>query len=275
MSTTLTYDGTRDALYALLYRLVAGLSSSGGTGLELYVRGIKLRVGMVALACVQEAFIDKADGGTGEDGIKWPPLKKETIAARRMGPGDKASMRGYGDQNGRDVLGRMKRGFLTPAQDKRWRMIFATRKAMMMAKHGMSEEAASARAGQIAWATLKAEGAKTKLEVLGNRKVQMLRDTGRLFNSLSPGLAGADAAMRHPLTEPPPPPMGTEESDRVLREGHGTVIVGSNVDYAARQHQMRPLWPKEGLPSSWEQQIERAAHTGILDAITMILQGRG
>ena len=30
-------------------------------------------------------------------------------------------------------------------------------------------------------------GAKTKVEVLGGRQVEILRDTGVLFNSLSPG----------------------------------------------------------------------------------------
>jgi len=242
------------------------------------VRGIKLRVGMVALDCVQEAFIAKAAGGTGDDGITWPPLKKETIANRRVGAGDVADLKsmgitkrkyGYGARRqgsgDLDAKGRLKRGFLTAAEDARWKKIFASRKAQMMGKHGMSEGEASARAAQIAWAVLKSEGAKTKLDVLGNRHVLIGRDTGRLLSSLSPGVADSE---HHPILTPPP-----EVEDRVLREEVGCVIVGTNVEYASSFAKRRPLWPNNGqLPNAWMSRINSAAASGIAEAIGIILK---
>jgi hypothetical protein len=264
MPSQIQYRGTSEQLRRTILSFIASLSGRAGH-FAPYVRGIKLRVGMVVLSRIQEAFVAKSLGGVGEDGIAWPALKKQTIANRPLGPGDKSLMRGYGAHNGRDVLGRIKRGFLTPEQDKRWRKIFGSRKAMLMAKHGMDAGAASARAAQIAWATLKAEGAKTKLEVLGNRRVLIGRSSGRLFNSLSPGTANPE---EHALLENPPD--APEPADRILREEVGSVIVGSAVKYAGSFHAKRPLWPDQ-LPAPWSAAIEEAAASGVAEALEMIL----
>ena len=277
MAQQITFRGTHEELRRLLYAFVGAMSGRSGAYAP-YVRGIKLRVGMVALACVAEAFVEKSAGGVGSDGIQWAPLKKATIAARRVGPEDAASMKslgitkrqfGYGARRqgagDLDKRGRLMRGFLTDAENKRWKMIFATRKMSMMARHGMSEEAAAGRAAQIAWATLKAEGAKTKLEVLGNRHVMIGRDSGRLLASLSFGVVDP---MSHPLTAEPE--IGEET---ILREEPGAVIVGTSVQYAGKFHASRPLWPLDGnLPEAWSKRIEAAAKSGILEAITMILE---
>lgn len=279
MANTIHFSGTHEQLRTLLGHFVAALSGRTGN-FAPYVRGIKLRVGMVALRCIQIDFVTKAAGGTGEDGITWPALKKETVANRRVGPGDDlqgATKHRYGYGNRKqgpgdlDILGRLKRGFLTAEQDKRWKRIFSSRLFMLMGKHGMGEAEAKARAAQIAWATLKAEGAKTKLEVLGDRKVQIGRDTGRLFNSLSPGIAEPE---QHPLLENPPPPLNGDLNYRILREAPGAIIVGTNVIYAGKFHAMRPLWPVS-LPAPWSEQIAHAAKTGVLEAVGMILEGRG
>lgn len=262
---SITFHGTSDDLRRILAQFIASLSGNSGD-FAPYVRGIKLRVGMVALACIQEAYIEKARGGVGSDGIKWKPLSKYTISHRRLGPGDKTLLSGYGAQNGRDALGRIKRGFLTPAQDLRWRQIYGTRKASMMARHGMSEGDASARAAEIAWATLKSEGAKTKLDVLGSRHVEIGRDTGRLLNSLSPGITDPENC---PLLQMPP-----ETADRILLEELGAVIIGSAVEYAGDFHAVRPLWPSGDLPPAWAQRIAEALETGIAEAIQMILNDR-
>lgn len=276
MAKFITFNGTHKELQRLLYAFIGSISGRTGAYAP-YVRGIKLRVGMVALKCIQEAFIEKASGGVGSDGVQWVPLKKETIASRRIGAGDVLPLKnlgitkrkfGYGarKQSGRDldIKGRLKRAFLTDAQDRRWRLIFATRKRQMMAQFGMSDEASSARAAQIAWSMLKAEGAKTKLEVLGNRSVQIGRDTGRLFASLSPGITNPESS---PLTAEPE--VG---EDTILREEPGGVIVGTNVEYASSFHAKRPLWPLNNqLPNSWQRQVDDAAGSGISEAIGMIL----
>lgn len=280
MSEEIDFGGTRNRLRRLLWSFLLGLSGQADAGeFAPHIRGIKLRIGMVALSCVQEAFIAKASGGSDEAGIQWEALKPQTIANRPIGQGDAANLKargitkrkyGYGArrQSGADLdaLGRLKRGFLTDAQDKRWRRIFAQKKSELRTRHGMSDEAASARAAQTAWAVLKAEGAKTRLDVLGSRNVQIGRDSGRLFNSLSPGV---DDPEQHPILVPPP-----DVEDRILREEVSSVVVGTNVEYAGAFHSKRPLWPTSGnLPSAWMERINEAARSGVTEAIEMILRG--
>lgn len=270
MSTTVHTRCTSATVIDLIRRAVA--SVAGTAPASAYSRGLRLRVGLAALSCIQEAFVVKAAGGTGEDGIQWAPLKKETIANRPLGPSDVAGLKSAGIRKGKhgysarsqssndlDARGRLKRGFLTQAQDQRWRKIFSQKKAMMMARHGLSAQEAGARAAAIAWATLKAEGAKTKLEMLGNRRVQIGRSSGRLFSSLSPGLA--DPIHAPILTQP------EAVEDRILREEPGEVVVGSNVSYAGKFHRKRPLWPSGELPPAWSQRIAEAAASGIAEMI--------
>ena len=248
----------------LIADLVAGLGGHvADPELERLVHGIRLRAGMVALSLIQEAFVIKARGGTDDAGIKWDPLSPRTIAyGRRLGPGDprpyRASTR-YGS-----------RPYLTDAQDRRWKRIYATRRAWLIARHGLSEEDAGARAAQIAWATLKEEGAKTKLELLGSRDVEIGRDTGRLLASLGPG---TDRPQDHPLeSAPAPPPDPAEVGDRILRDEPGIVIVGTNVEYAGTFHARRPLWPYDGvLPDAWQEEILDAVATGISEALVRAL----
>lgn len=217
-------------------------------------QSLQLRLGVQLLSCVQQDFIVKSRGGTGRDGITWPPLARSTIAQRRTTSAERKSA---------GVGGKRVRGLLTAAQDKRWRQIYASRLARL--RLVMSEGAAQARAAEIAWAVLKSEGAKTKLDVFGGRKVDMLRDTGRLLRSLSPGVedrpSGADGQVFQPA-------------------GPGRVIVGTNVVYAERLHRgvpgktpSRPLWPLDGsIPAAWLEQIATAMVTGVARAITLVLQ---
>jgi hypothetical protein len=259
------WSGTKAELRKMLMSFVAGVAGKNAD-YSPYVKGVKNRIGMVALSCVQEAFVEKADGGTGDDGIKWEALKKATIAQRPISLSGPNNDRALLKSHGINPKAKTERGLLTPAQNKRWRQLFAQTRAWLILKHGMGAGEASSRAAQVAWATLKKEGAKTKLEVLGNRKVQIGRDTGRLFNSLSPGVHDPE---QYPLLRDVP-----EVSERVLEEGSGTVTVGTNVAYAAKFHAKRPLWPKD-LPQPWSHRIEDAARDGVLEAVRMIIEGLG
>lgn len=228
-----------------MLKLLRALAGQGDFAPDL-VRGIQLRVGMVLLSLVAGDFVRKSRGGVGTDGVSWPPLKPETIARRRTSAAERKSL---------GITGRRERGLLTMSENKEWRKIFATRKAWLIGKFGLSEEAASAKAAQIAWNHLKGMGAKTKLAVLGGRVVEQLRDTGRLFQSLSPGLGGAD---------------------QILRAGPGSVTVGTNVSYAARVHKRRPLWPVGGkLPEAYTRPLLDALKRGVMEAVTILVaQGR-
>ena len=227
-----------DKLKTLMRAFVAAVAGRANGG-EL-VRGVQLRMGMAALSTIQADFITKARGGTGKDGIKWPPLQKATIANRRPAP--------------RKKRGERPRGLLTESQDARWRRIFAQTKAWLVAKHGLSDSDAAARAAQTAWAKLKAAGAKTKLDVWGNRQVEILRDFGLTLMSLSPGVTSP-----HQIFRLPP----------------GQVIVGTNRNVwhhlGTRRLPQRRFWPKTGqFPVGYFEPVTVACQRGMLEALARV-----
>jgi hypothetical protein len=227
MPDTVRYRGTRADVRRLLARLVGALSGKGAD--DGTARAVQLRMGTAALSLIQQAFLIKSRGGTGSDGVKWPPLKPETIANRRPAP--------------RKRKGERPRGLLTPAQDERWRKVYGSRLARLRAQGVAGAEALAAK---IAWAVVKGEGAQTKLAVYGGRTVDMGRDSGRLFRSLAPGVEDR--------------PSG--EPEQVFQTPPGGIIVGSNVPYAWPFHMLRKLWPAD-LPDAWWMAILGAGLRGV------------
>lgn len=240
---------SRAEAIARVREVVRGITQGGG---RQDLAEIALTPGAVALLSkIQQAFIVKSRGGTDEAGIQWAHLQRSTIAQRRIGAGDLLAI----GVKGAKVPKNRVRGLLTASEDARWRGIFASRLAHFRAI-GMDEGSAKGRAAQIAWAMLKASGAKTKLDALGSRQVDIGRDSNALFSSLTPGL------------ESP--------ADQVREVDPGRLTVGSNVPHAAHFHKKRPLWPTDGrLPDSWNQAIAAAVGRGLLRAIIVALQGRG
>lgn len=239
-------EQAREQVY-LVVRSICGNSKAK----ELAARRVHTSIGLQALSDIKDDFVRKAQGGTGEDGVKWPKLSRKYLAyGRRFGDGEKQNLKqaaGLG-------LAHFQRGLLTDAQNKRWKKIFATRLARLAASMSIGD--AKARAAQIAWAVLKREGAKTKLMVFGNRQVEILRDTGVLLNSLSPGKIGGDSQY-----DPP--------ESQIFKLVASGVIVGTNVPYAA-VHQngskkknipARPFLPTAEKPacSEW---VNRWAEVG-------------
>lgn len=244
-----TWNGTREELHALLGRLPAVLSGRAPDPLGL-ARGLQLRLGVALLSKVQQAFLIKSRGGTGDDGITWPPLKRATVAQRRA---TAAERRAAG------ATGRRVRGLLTPAQDRRWRRIFATRRARFEAQ-GLGPGAASARAAQAAWAVLKAEGALTRLAAFGGRQVDTLRDTGELFRSFSPGVEDR--------------PSGAE--GQVFEVRPGAVTVGTNKKpwhHAGVPGRLpaRPFWP-DVLPDAWWRHLLGVYARGLARAVARAVE---
>lgn len=256
MGQVVQYRGASADVKEIIVGFVRSLAGENNVGASL-VRGVQLRVAGALLSEIEQAFIAKSRGGVGSDGIRWPPLKRETIAQRRIGPGDLAAIgiKGAGKPKGRV------RGLLTKDQDKEWRKIFATTLGWLMAKFGLPEAEAKVRAAQTAWAKLKAMGAKTKLEVLGGRQVDTLRDTGELLASFSQGTDGL--------------PSGAE--GQIVRLGPGTITVGTNKKpwhHNTRKPWRRPFWPDDHLPEPWARSIEIAAAKGIKDAVAMLVEGK-
>jgi hypothetical protein len=249
----LEYHGTRADLVRLLQHIPAVLG--GAPDPNGIARGIQLRAGNVLVSKVQQAFIVKSRGGTGEDGIKWKPLKRETIAQRRTTRSERKAL---------GITGTRVRGLLTPAQDRRWRQIYGSRLARLLAS-GVGGGEARATAARIAWAILKSEGAMTKLDVLGGRQVDILRDTGELLRSFTPGVEDK--------------PSGAD--GQVFKLEPSRVIIGSN---KKPQHHTgipgrlpaRPFWPPDGsLPRPWSEAILGSIQRGMVRAIVLLVeQGR-
>lgn len=251
---TLHVQATREDVTRMMTEFVRALTGQGGAYQEL-VRGIQLRLSMVMLSQIQQDFITKSQGGTGVDGITWKPLSEKYLAyGRRFGPGEKGALlkaAGARSKGGRRPL-------LTAAEDKQWRLDFARAKAMLMAR-GLEGSEVSGRAAAIAWTKAKAAGGKTKLGVFGHRQVDILRDTGLLLRSFSPGIASAGQVLRFPP---------------------GRVVVGTNRmtwhhTGTRRGLPARPFWPVGGnFPSAYWQPILKAAQQGILEAVTLIMASR-
>ncbi len=221
-------------------------------------RGFRLRCAFMFFSLVKEAFIVKSRGGTDECGIKWPELSPEYLAYTRPmgvnGQGSRSPPRAGGFAPGKPGND----GFMTALELAAWKKDF--RRAMAYLSLQLPPAEAKARAASIAWARSKRRGVKTKLEVFGHRDVEILRDRGILFNSLSPGILDenkSDAAYT--------PASPDQVCDFATP---GFLFVGTSVEYAA-YHQVdpgkRPLWPKDGnLPQVWQDEILEIAISGLI-----------
>lgn len=266
MTSKVYFRGSRNEARNLVRRLTRMLvgkeADTGGVA-----RGVFLAVGFAALSSIKEDFIVKSRGGTGADGVKWKPLTKEYLAyGRRFGRGEQASLKkaaGLGKSN-RLAPGQNK-GLLTAAQLKRWKQIFTRTLARMLLSLPPGE--AKARAAQIAWSVLKREGAKTKLEVYGNRVVDINRDTGVLFNSLSPGEMSGEGPLATYAK-----PSGDGGSDQIFQTISNGVIVGTNVAYAAAVNKIRPIVPEEA-PQAWQEEWAGVAAKALEVGARMVFEG--
>jgi hypothetical protein len=223
--TAATYAAVRDRLLGRVP------DPDGAAAALLQALGVQL------LSLIQRAFVEKARGGQGSDGITWAPLSKKYIAYGRRHPGLKAK------RTKAAKAGRAGRPLLTAKQDARWKGIFASHYRRLQAK-GVANAAGNAAA--LAWAIVKAEGGKTILGEYGSTKVEIGRNYGRLLNSLTPGAPGS-----------------------VLDVGAaGQVSVGSALPYAAPFHSRRPLWPVDGtLPDAWSKSLSQTLADGIRDMV--------
>jgi phage gpG-like protein len=241
-------DDARRVIKGLIGQLTGKEPDQGGLA-----RSVFFSLGFAALSDIQADFITKSRGGTGEDGVAWERLSKKYLAyGRRFGPGEQRDLKaaaGLGKQHRHGVGG--KGGLLTVDQKKRWNALYRQNIALLAAR--MEIQYARSMAAAMAWNTIKAEGAKTKLEVYGNRQVDILRDTGVLFNSISPGYfdgTGSTANYQKPSGD-----GGEQQIFTALTNG---IVIGTNVPYA-RTHQegdtkrgipARPFIPKR-VPQTW------------------------
>ena len=217
--TTARFVGTREQLNEKI-RLFAAILSGDAPDDHNIARGFLSAIGFSFLANVREAYITKARGGTDEMGITWPPLAPSTIANRKVGPRDLKPGKGAVSQAMADAI--KERQKIVKREEK---------KAFKRLIISMSAEQAKARARQIASAKATWITGKTKIETLGARNVEILRDTDALFLSLSPGVLTPDGYEK---------PFGEGGEAQIFEINEGVVIVGTN-DKKASTHQNGPV----------------------------------
>ena len=211
---TIRFRGTRADVTRIALQLAAVLAGRA-PDTQGVAKGFMLSLGFSALTDIKDAYIVKAGGGTDQMGIRWPKLAAATIAARKR----------------RDVKA-------TPAIIKRRAELRAeiTQLALRRFRLSLSESEAQRRA--------KALGAQI---ILSTKNIDILRDTGVLLDSLSPGrLAGGTYNK----------PSGEGGAEQIFEIGAGQVIVGTNVKYASthqrgdarRNIPARPFLPDESHP---------------------------
>lgn len=210
------------------------------------VHWLLLRVGMVVLDLVKDAYVTKSEGGTDQMGIKWEPLSPVTLILRRTRTGAKTITR---------LKNQLKKG--TMKQRKAMRGLVKEQHERLKAIiYGKTKEdrAARSRAKRILEKKF-AKGLIRRTEYLEKKKVlegkakpqklkdlaiagafaMILRDTGRLLNSLSP--AGASG-------------------DTILLAGPGWIECGSRVDYMKYHQSAAPrALKKDGTPRLPRRQI--------------------
>ncbi len=263
---TVAFNGGKNEAVRIIRAL---LGSMTGQSRSETAKGVFLTMGMVLLSEIHLDFITKARGGTGVDGVKWPRLSRKTLAyVRRFGPGEKAALKGeYGLGKGNRFAPGGKSGLLSASELKQWRKLYSQGVARFASQMPISE--AKAKAAAIAWKIMKERGAKTKLQVFGDREHEVLRDTGVLANSLSVGTLSGNSYQR-------PTAEGGESQVFELFENGFTV--GTNVIYARSHHEglnglpRRPIMPTGDIPQQWAENMlnagMRALATAIEDSIS-------
>jgi hypothetical protein len=254
---TLRFNGTRADVVAAAVQLARMLS---GRAVDTFgiMRGFGSAIGFAVLSDIQAAYIEKSRGGTDEAGIRWPKLQPRTIANRRVGAGDRRDS---------DLIRRRE------TIRKR-----ETKKALRRFLLSLPESEARRRAAIVGGIKATQQTGRTKLKTLGNRNVEILRDRGILFNSLSPGSLVGD-----PATAAYTPPSGDGAEEQIFEVRQGLISAGTNVVYAStHQHgdasrniPARPIFPPEDqIPNVWWQRWLGVGSQALVAAMRLLLANR-
>lgn len=228
------------ATRAAIQKAINKIPSEAQTGAT--ARAMMTRLGLTILGRIKKAFVAKSRGGTDEAGDRWRPLSPKTIAYSRRHPGLPRS---------KQRAAKRPSYALTTKQRERWWGLYARGLAMYKGNKG--------HAAARAWFILRGEGAVTLMDKYGNTQVDILRDTGLLLNSLSPGV---------------------QSGNQVFRVKGGEVVVGTNRKGAAAHHNgtaripQRRLWPSvNSWPTAWWNDLLEQLKAGLVVITAQLVKG--
>ena len=249
----------RDVIRSLPAVLTGRAPDIGGIA-----RGLTSRLAFGFLSLVRDNFERKSRGEAGDDGKPWKPLSQAYLAYGRRWSG----------QNKRHASGRVtplaggrwpggKDGFMSDSQERQWWVDYKQVLSFLIQRH--SPATAKGIAAGAATNRYKERGGETKWDSpkLGKRQpgvgYAILRDTGNLANSLSPGS----------FTESGVSASYSPNGDQKFEQQPGQLFVGTNVFYAGAHHspkdksRQRRLWP-EKLPTFWMDDLVSLVRSGLL-----------
>ena len=203
------YHGTREQLVEKLRGFVHAVTGHGPSS-DPNLIGVSEAIGMAALSDIKADYLVKARGGRGQDGVQWAPLAQSTIENRLR----RFKKSGGFDKHKSKIKGKIQAG--------------------LFAKYLQSMPEAEAKKKAKSAAEIMAKH-ETTMAFLDN--LEILRDTGVMFNSLSPGQTGSETKFEV-----------------------GQITLGTNVPYAkfhqtgTKRMPARPFLPEpEQIPDVWWQ----------------------
>ena len=265
---TIRFQGSRADITRVVQQLSAVLSGRAQDNDQI-ARGFMLALGFAALSSIREAYIEKARGGTDAMGIKWKPLKPETIANRK-GPGETKARISVSDTAGQRIDKIAQAKLVRDRERIRKR---ETKEALSKFLLSLPEREALRRARIVGGLKATAETGKTKVQTKGSREHQILVDIGTLFNSTGPGLLQGASYQK-------PTDRGGEQ--QIMQVFPGELIVGTNVPYAtthqrgdaSRNIPARPFLPGDQypVPQIWWDRWLRAANAALVESVEILFR---
>jgi hypothetical protein len=236
--------------------------------------GFRNLIGFALLANIKDAFVTRSGPcgprpgfGPSAAGYAWEKLAPSTIAQRRVGPRERKGFRKSSADARKERVKR--RGFEKQLYRQYVTGFIAQGIGLENARY-MARKRAH-REVMFRYRDL----AKTKVDLLGQRQVEILRDTGVLLNSLSPGQISEDGRT---YTKP----GGAGGDLQLMQQAAGEVVIGTALEYAAYHHSEEPrsrlpqrrLWPRF-IPGEWWNDVAAVAGRAMPDIAIEVARRAG
>lgn len=244
---------SRANVAASIALVVAGVTGRD-TRFAEQIHGVLVRIANALTSQIQQDFLTKSRGGVGRDGITWPELSPETIAARTVSPKDEREVRRalkeYREKSYREELARLRAA------------AFSSFEPRTITKADLKiDDVLIKRARKYAKELTDAVAKHLRKKVLSAREVDILRDTGVMFRAFTPGVG---------VQEPHNP-------GQVFEVRPGQITVGNK---EKPWHQLggehlpaRSSWPiDDTIPEAWWPAIIAAAERGMRDALFLVVR---